>query len=131
MGLFGFGKKKDAASAGKPAEAPVQDRASVLASVEELRGKLADVEGAARADILNEMGKLLAGIDEVDEAIAAYEESLEAKRVAGKASNALVKLYNKKRSEAAANKDDEGIKLYLDKVNEMLALAKNQIRGIS
>ena len=90
MGLFGFGKKKEAA---KPKEeAPVVDR-------------------------------------EVDEAIAAFEQSLEANRVMGKASATLVKLYNKKRAAAAEAKDDEAIKFYLAKVNEMLAISKDQLRG--
>ena len=129
MGLFGFGKKKDAEPKAAKAAERALDREGVLAKVAELRATLEDVEGDARADLLNEVGKLLASVEDVDGAIAAYEESLEVKRVMGKASSGLVKLYNKKRAEAATNKDDAAIKFYLDKVNEMLALSKDQLRG--
>ena len=65
----------------------------------------------------------------VDEAVEAYEQSLEINRTMGKASAALVKLYNKKRAAAAEAKDDEAIKYYMDKVTEMLAISKDQLRG--
>lgn len=128
MGLFGFGKKKD-----KPAAAPepelVLDREAVLAKIEEVKAKVASTEGVAKSNALNELGKLHADIDQIDEAIAAYEESLEVNHAMGKASTQLVKLYNKKRAQAAEAKDDAQIKYYLDKVNEMLALSKDQLRG--
>lgn len=132
MGLFGFGKKKESA---KPADkAPVEEsainREEALAKVEELRGQLEGKEGAALANVFNEIGKIYVDLDCVDEAIEAFEQSLEANHVMGKASATLVKLYNKKRAAAAEAKDDEGIKYYLDKVNEMLAISKNQLRGM-
>ncbi len=132
MGLFGFGKKKDAApKAAETAEAaPELDRDALLTQAEELRGQLAGKEGAEAAKVLNEIGKIYADLDDVDEAIEAFEQSLEANHVMGKASATLVKLYNKKRAAAAEAKDDEKIKYYLDKVNEMLAISKNQLRGM-
>lgn len=129
MGLFGFGKKKEKASEVAPAAAPALNRDEVLAKISEAEAKVASLEGVARANALIELGKLHADIDQVDEAIAAYEESLELNHVMGKASTALVKLYNKKRAQAAEAKDDENIKYYLDKVNEMLALSKDSLRG--
>lgn len=134
MGLFGFGKKKDAANVEKTLRAQEQetqpvDREASLAKVEELRGKLEGLSGEEASKTLNEMGALYAGIDEVDAAIEAYEKSLEEHRVMGKASTALVKLYNKKRAAAAEAKDDAQIKYYMDKVTEMLNLSKDQLRG--
>ncbi|OUP07319.1 hypothetical protein B5F33_08960 [Collinsella sp. An2] len=126
--MFGFGKKKDKAPAAEAA-APAMNREEVLAKIEEAKAKVASLEGVARANALIELGKLHADIDQVDEAIAAYEESLELNHVMGKASSSLVKLYNKKRAQAAEAKDDEKIKYYLDKVNEMLALSKDSLRG--
>lgn len=131
MGLFGFGKKKSAVSVQGASVQPAFDRDEASARLDQLMVDLERVEGEARAGILNEIGQLRADLDDVDGAIEAYEQSLEAKCVMGKASTALVKLYNKKRAEAAAAKDDAAIKYYLDKVNEMLALSKNQLRGIS
>lgn len=131
MGLFGFGKKKESSTkASSNAEATALDKDAALAKIAELRGQLEGKEGAAAANVLNEIGKLYADMDCVDEAIEAFEQSLEQNHVMGKASATLVKLYNKKRAAAAEAKDDEGIKYYLAKVNEMLAISKNQLRGM-
>ncbi len=128
MGLFGFGKK-NAAPKKTQESAPQLNPAEVLIQVESLRADARGLKGKALADALVEIGKRLDSIGELDQAIEAYEQSLEANHVMGKASTALVKLYNKKRAAAAADKDDEAIKYYMDKVNEMLALSKDQLRG--
>ena len=122
MGLFGFGKKKESSTkASSNAEATALDKDAALAKIAELKGQLEGKEGAAAAN---------ADMDCVDEAIEAFEQSLEQNHVMGEASATLVKLYNKKRAAAAEAKDDEGIKYYLAKVNEMLAISKNQLRGM-
>lgn len=129
MGLFGFGKKKEKVASAAAETAPVLDRDAVLAAVEAKRSELEGKESVAAANVLNEIGKLYADANMVDEAVEAYEQSLEANRTMGKASAALVKLYNKKRAAAAEAKDDEAIKYYMDKVTEMLAISKDQLRG--
>lgn len=129
MGLFGFGKKKEKVASAAAETAPALDRDAVLAAVEAKRSELEGKGGVAAADALNEIGKLYADANMVDEAVEAYEQSLEVNRTMGKASAALVKLYNKKRAAAAEAKDDEAIKYYMDKVTEMLAISKDQLRG--
>lgn len=129
MGLFGFGKKKEKVASAAAETAPVLDRDAVLAAVETKRSELEGKKGVTAANVLNEIGKLYADANMVDEAVEAYEQSLEANRTMGKASAALVKLYNKKRAAAAQVKDDEAIKFYMDKVTEMLAISKDQLRG--
>lgn len=129
MGLFGFGKKKEKVASAAAETAPVLDRDAVLDAVKAKRSELEGKEGAAAANVLNEIGKLYADANMVDEAVEAYEQSLEVNRTMGKASAALVKLYNKKRAAAAEAKDDEAIKYYMDKVTEMLAISKDQLRG--
>lgn len=129
MGLFGFGKKKEKAASAAAETAPVLDRDAVLDAVKAKRSELEGKEGVAAANVLNEIGKLYADTNMVDEAVEAYEQSLEVNRTMGKASAALVKLYNKKRAAAAEAKDDEAIKYYMDKVTEMLAISKDQLRG--
>ena len=114
---------------GEAETAPALDRDAVLAAVEAKRSELEGKEGVAAANVLNEIGKLYADANMVDEAVEAYEQSLEANRTMGKASAALVKLYNKKRAAAAQAKNDEAIKFYMDKVTEMLAISKDQLRG--
>ena len=129
MGLFGFGKKKEKVASAAAETAPVLDRDAVLDAVKAKRSELEGKEGVAAANFLNEIGKLYADANMVDEAVEAYEQSLEVNRTMGKASAALVKLYNKKRAAAAEAKDDEAIKYYMDKVTEMLAISKDQLRG--
>ena len=129
MGLFGFGKKKEKVASAAAETAPVLDRDAVLDAVKAKRSELEGKEGVAAANVLNEIGKLYADANMVDEAVEAYEQSLEANRTMGKASAALVKLYNKKRAAAAQAKNDEAIKFYMDKVTEMLAISKDQLRG--
>ena len=129
MGLFGFGKKKEKVASAAAEAAPVLDRDAVLDAVKAKRSELEGKEGVAAANVLNEIGKLYTDANMVDEAVEAYEQSLEVNRTMGKASAALVKLYNKKRAAAAEAKDDEAIKYYMDKVTEMLAISKDQLRG--
>lgn len=129
MGLFGFGKKKEKVASAAAETAPFLDRDAVLDAVKAKRSELEGKEGVAAANVLNEIGKLYADANMVDEAVEAYEQSLEVNRTMGKASAALVKLYNKKRAAAAEAKDDEAIKYYMDKVTEMLAISKDQLRG--
>lgn len=129
MGLFGFGKKKEKVASAAAETAPVLDRDAVLDAVKAKRSELEGKEGVAAANVLNEIGKLYADANMVDEAVEAYEQSLEVNRTMGKASAALVKLYNKKRAAAAEAKDDEAIKYYMDKVTEMLAISKDRLRG--
>lgn len=129
MGLFGFGKKKEKVASAAAETAPVLDRDAVLDAVKAKRSELEGKEGVAAANVLNEIGKLYADANMVDEAVEAYEQSLEVNRTMGKASAALVKLYNKNRAAAAEAKDDEAIKYYMDKVTEMLAISKDQLRG--
>lgn len=129
MGLFGFGKKKEKVASAAAETAPVLDRDAVLDAVKAKRSELEGKEGVAAANVLNEIGKLYADANMVDEAVEAYEQSLEVNRTMGKASAALVKLYNKKRAAAAEAKDDEAIKYYMDRVTEMLAISKDQLRG--
>ena len=129
MGLFGFGKKKEKVASAAAETAPVLDRDAVLDAVKAKRSELEGKEGVDAANVLNEIGKLYADANMVDEAVEAYEQSLEVNRTMGKASAALVKLYNKKRAAAAEAKDDEAIKYYMDKVTEMLAISKDQLRG--
>ena len=129
MGLFGFGKKKEKVASAAAETAPVLDRDAVLDAVKVKRSELEGKEGVAAANVLNEIGKLYADANMVDEAVEAYEQSLEVNRTMGKASAALVKLYNKMRAAAAEAKDDEAIKYYMDKVTEMLAISKDQLRG--
>lgn len=93
--------------------------------IQELEGK----EGNDRVSLLNEIGSLFTQAEETDQAIRYYEESLEICKQHGKASTDLMKLYNKKRQQAAEAKDDEKVKEYMDKVQSLMQMSKDMIRG--
>ena len=95
------------------------------AKIQELEGK----EGNDRVSLLNEIGSLFTQAEETDQAIRYYEESLEICKQHGKASTDLMKLYNKKRQQAAEAKDDEKVKEYMDKVQSLMQMSKDMIRG--
>ena len=123
--MFFFKKKEK-----KQEEAvPVVNKEELLA---EAAKKVEALEGAAgddRVKLLNEIGSLYTQAEETDQAIQYYEESLELCKQHGKASTDLMKLYNKKRQEAAEAKDDEKVKFYMEKVQSLMQMSKDMIRG--
>ncbi len=100
--------------------------------IKQAEAKVKDLEtlsGDERVAVLNEIGSLYTQAEEADQAIRFYEESLEICKQHGKASTDLMKLYNKKRQEAAQAKDDEKVKEYMDKVQSLMQMSKDIIRG--
>ncbi|MCB2295675.1 tetratricopeptide repeat protein [Clostridium algoriphilum] len=79
--------------------------------------------------VLNRIGSLYFEADKIDDAIKYYEISISEKKALGKAYTDLVKLYNIKRKEAVTEKNTEGVKHYLDKIDTLLQLSKDVIRG--
>ena len=121
--MFFFGKKK---------KEKKQEQAVPVVNKEELIAKASEKEsktGDERVSLLNEIGSLYTQAEETDLAIQYYEESLELCKQHGKASTDLMKLYNKKRQEAAEAKDDEKVKEYMDKVQNLMQMSKDIIRG--
>ena len=119
--MFFFGKKK---------KEKKQEQAVPVVNKEELIAKaLESKTGDERVSLLNEIGSLYTQAEETDLAIQYYEESLELCKQHGKASTDLMKLYNKKRQEAAEAKDDEKVKEYMDKVQNLMQMSKDMIRG--
>ncbi len=123
--MFFFKKKEKK----KEEPAPVVNKEELItqagAKIQELEGK----EGNDRVSLLNEIGSLFTQAEETDQAIRYYEESLEICKQHGKASTDLMKLYNKKRQQAAEAKDDEKVKEYMDKVQSLMQMSKDMIRG--
>jgi len=79
--------------------------------------------------MLNEIGECYAKAQDTDEAIRYYEQSLDLHRQMGKAYTDLMKLYNVKRQEAAKAGDDEKLKVYLDKLQDLMQGSKDMLRG--
>lgn len=126
--MFFFKKKEKKQKPAKEA-APVMNKEELLAKAEEKLSQLDGKEGMERVNILNELGSLYTQAEETDKAILYYEESLSLNKQHGKASTDLMKLYNKKRQEAAEAKDDEKVKEYMDKVQGLMQMSKDMIRG--
>ena len=78
---------------------------------------------------LNELGGLYFEAEETDKAISTYETSLSESKALGKAYTDLLKLYNIKRREASEAKDDAKMKEYMDKIDGLMKLSKDVIRG--
>lgn len=123
--MFFFKKKEKKKEEAAPAVNVEELVAQAETKIKELEGK----EGNDRVPLLNEIGSLFTQAGETDQAIHYYEESLEICKQHGKASTDLMKLYNKKRQQAAEAKDDEKVKEYMDKVQSLMQMSKDMIRG--
>ncbi|MEG0134081.1 tetratricopeptide repeat protein [Clostridium sp.] len=127
MGWFSRKKEKKTSEESVPAEVlnieELKENAQQL--IEELKG----CEGSARVNTLNKIGDIYYKISDHDEAVKYYEESLSQEKKIGKAYTNLLKIYNTKRKEAAINKDDEKLQYYLIKIDEMMKISKDVVRG--
>ena len=128
--MFFFGKKKAETDRGKEEAAPKADKDELLKKASELIQKLETAQDKKeKTALLNEIGSCYFQAEERDQAIHYYELSLEEDRQLGKAYTDLLKLYNQKRQEAAEAKDDEKLKEYMDKVQGLMQMSKDVLRG--
>ena len=114
--MFLFKKKKEKAA--KEEAVPEISREELLKKAEAIQKELPDLSGEERNKALNELGSLYFEAEETDKAIRAYETSL-----------SELKLYNIKRREASEAKDDAKMKEYMDKIDGLMKLSKDVIRG--
>lgn len=128
--MFFFGKKKAEADKGKEETAPKVDKEELLKKASELVQKLDTArDKKEKTALLNEIGSCYFQAEEREQAIHYYEMSLEEDKQLGKAYTDLLKLYNQKRQEAAEAKDDEKMKAYMDKVQNLMQMSKDVLRG--
>lgn len=125
--MFLFKKKKEKAA--KEEAVPEISREELLKKAEAIQKELPDLSGEERNKALNELGSLYFEAEEADKAIRAYETSLSESKALGKAYTDLLKLYNIKRREASEAKDDAKMKEYMDKIDGLMKLSKDVIRG--
>ncbi len=126
--MFLFGKKKEK-TAEKVEKAPVVNKEELISQAE---AKVQELEGTkedARVILLNKIGSLYFQAEELDKAIEYYEQSLDMKKQMGRSYTDLMSLYNKKRQQAAKAKNDKEISYYLDKVQGMMQMSKDMLRG--
>lgn len=131
--MFGFGKKKD--------KEPKKEATEVVVLTEERKEELLRTiclkeEGVNQADeeeqskIYEEIGLAYNELGEEDNAINAFEKSIQLKKSVGDGYKALLKLYNKRRAEAAKANDEESLQIYLKKMDQMMQVSKDVTRGV-
>ncbi len=126
--MFLFGKKKEI-TAEKAEKAPGVNKEELISQAEAKVQELEGTREGARVTLLNEIGSLYFQAEELDKAIEYYEQSLDMKKQMGRSYTDLMSLYNKKRQQAAEAKNDGEISYYLDKVQGMMQMSKDMLRG--
>ena len=126
--MFLFGKNK-AKSSQEVKLLSDDDRKALVKQAEEKILALEGLDGERQIPLLNEIGSLYFQAELWDEAILFYEKSLSIKCEMGKSYTDLMTLYNKKRQKAAEAKNDREMELYLGKVQEMMQMSKDMLRG--
>jgi len=123
--MFLFGKKKEKKE--KNIEVNIKvNKDELIAEASEKIQELEELSGEQRVPLLNQIGALYY---QAESAIKYYEESLSIKKEMGKSYTDLMSLYNKKRQQAAENKNDEQMNYYMQKVQEMMQMSKDMLRG--
>ena len=126
--MFLFGKKKEKKE--KNIEVNIKvNKDELIAEAREKIQELEELSGEQRVPLLNQIGALYYQAEELESAIKYYEESLSIKKEMGKSYTDLMSLYNKKRQQAAENKNDEQMNYYMQKVQEMMQMSKDMLRG--
>ena len=126
--MFLFGKKKEKKE--KNIEVNIKvNKDELSAEASEKIQELEELSGEQRVPLLNQIGALYYQAEELESAIKYYEESLSIKKEMGKSYTDLMSLYNKKRQQAAENKNDEQMNYYMQKVQEMMQMSKDMLRG--
>lgn len=127
--FFRKNKAKDTQKSLKKEEAIIVNSEELIKEANSLSSTINSVSGDDRIKVLNEIGGLYFQAGKIDDAIKYYEISVKENKSLGKAYTDLIKLYNIKMKEAIRKKDDEKMKYYMDKTDELLKLSKDVIRG--
>ena len=127
--FFRKNKAKDTQKSLKEEKAIIVNSEELIKEANSLSSTINSVLGDDRIKVLNEIGGLYFQAGKIDDAIKYYEISVKENKSLGKAYTDLIKLYNIKMKEAIRKKDDEKMKYYMDKTDELLKLSKDVIRG--
>ncbi|WP_413089193.1 tetratricopeptide repeat protein [Terribacillus sp. 179-K 1B1 HS] len=133
--MFGFHRKKD-----KKTKKDAQQVGTVVLTMEEkeqiqlsISLKKQEFEQAAEekhAKILEEIGMAYVELGDDDRAIDSLEKSIQIEESVGEGYKNLLRLYNKKRAEAAKANDDKTLQIYLNKMDQLMQVSKDVTRGV-
>ncbi|WP_139738663.1 tetratricopeptide repeat protein [Actinomyces wuliandei] len=82
-----------------------------------------------RVTVLNELGAACAELGDAEAAVAHYEASMALHEQFGPAYSGLLTLYNNMLRQAAALKDDGGVRHWNSKIDDLTALSKRVMRS--
>ncbi|KAF6628665.1 MULTISPECIES: hypothetical protein [unclassified Paenibacillus] len=131
--MFGFGKKKNKEPKKEAAAEVVlteERKEELLRTISLKKEEVNQIAGEEQAKVYEEIGLAFHELGEEDDAIDAFEKSLQAKKSVGEGYKTLLKLYNKKRAEAAKVNDEESLQIYLKKMDQMMQVSKDVTRGV-
>ncbi|GAB1779522.1 hypothetical protein COJ70_22815 [Priestia megaterium] len=131
--MFRFGKKKDRETKKLVKEEVVlteERKEDLLRMIDLKKEKVNQIVGEEQSKVYEEIGLAFNELGEEDNAIDAFEKSIQAKKSVGDGYKTLLKLYNKKRAEAAKANDETSLQLYLKKMDQMMQVSKDVTRGV-
>lgn len=124
--MFDFFKKKE-----KKEKKECKIESTQKKDFEEIKIEIEKIEKVKEKDfdVLVQLGLLYVKIEEDDKAIEYLEKSLEINKNIGDGYKQLMSLYNKKRRKYSKDYDDEKLQYYLNKIDYMLQISKDYVRG--
>lgn len=132
--MFGFGRKKDKKLKLETKEEAVvlteERKEELLQTISLKKEALDQAVGEEQANIHEEIGLAAFELGDDDQAMASFEKSIQLKKSVGAGYKTLLKLYNKKRAEAAKANDDQLLQVYLSKMDHMMQVSKDVTRGV-
>ncbi|PAD21414.1 tetratricopeptide repeat protein [Terribacillus saccharophilus] len=133
--MFGFGKKKDKkikknAEQEEAAILTQEDKEQILQSISAKKQEFDQSSEVKKAKILEEIGMAYVKLGDDDRAMESFEQSIQIEKTVGDGYKNLLRLYNKKRAEAAKANDDKSLQIYLNKMDQMMQVSKDVTRGV-
>ncbi|WP_027416024.1 hypothetical protein [Aneurinibacillus terranovensis] len=131
--MFGFKKKKDSEIKKEVTEKVVlteERKEELLNTISLKKEEVNQADREAQSKLYEEIGLAFHELGDEDQAIDALEKSIQEKKSVGAGYKTLLKLYNKKRAEAAKANDDELLQIYLKKMDQMMQVSKDVTRGV-
>lgn len=126
--MFGF-KKKKPEKKNVVQELTPEEVDGLNEQVRDLTDAIGKLPESDQPRKYEELGAAYTKLRQTDNAINAYEASLKLKEQFGDAYNALLNLYEVKRKEAAAARDDVEIQKWVTKTDTLLDMSKRVLRS--
>ncbi|MFC3419340.1 tetratricopeptide repeat protein [Salinicoccus hispanicus] len=105
------------------------DEEALQQQIIEHEEKLKNSDDEDLTETLNALGKLYYQLGNIDKSIEYYERSISQEKALGSSFTELMKLYNIKRKEAVEAKNDAEVQEYLTKIDALMQLSKDVMRG--